>query len=162
MKTVLPALESPVTPSRNEGDNNPVARPASVSRAIRASSVKVVRDAKRQASVNSSFRYRQCGQEWKWLVKSRHLLCRLQYATLARRVRLWSIHRGMNFPQEHRKVAQGGHCEVASKVGRGEESFQITLAGGCGADAVVETDHRQPRSGKTADHCAAGLVFAVA
>ena len=42
MKTVLPARESPVTPSRSEGENSAAARPDSVSRAILASSVKVV------------------------------------------------------------------------------------------------------------------------
>ena len=44
MKTVLPARERPVTPSRRDGENSPAARPDSVSSAILASSVKVVSD----------------------------------------------------------------------------------------------------------------------
>jgi hypothetical protein len=47
MNTVLPARESPVTPTRSDGAKSPLARPESVSSAIRASSVKLVRDAKR-------------------------------------------------------------------------------------------------------------------
>ena len=50
MNTVLPARDRPVTPSRSDGENSPAARPASVSRAISASSVKVVRDANRKRS----------------------------------------------------------------------------------------------------------------
>ena len=42
MKTVLPARERPVTPSRTDGENRAAARPDSVSSAILASSVKVV------------------------------------------------------------------------------------------------------------------------
>ena len=44
MNTVLPARDRPVTPSRSDGENSPAARPDSVSRAILASSVKVVSD----------------------------------------------------------------------------------------------------------------------
>jgi hypothetical protein len=44
MNTVLPARERPVTPNRSDGEKSPVARPDSVSRAILASSVKVVSD----------------------------------------------------------------------------------------------------------------------
>ena len=47
MNTVLPARDRPVTPSRSDGETRPAARSLSVSNAISASSVKVVRDANR-------------------------------------------------------------------------------------------------------------------
>ena len=59
MNTVLPARDRPVTPSRSAGENRLAARSASVSKAISASSVKVVRDANRKrSSAAQPFRYR--------------------------------------------------------------------------------------------------------
>src|SRR6185312_9897178 len=66
MNTVLPARESPVTPRRSEGEKSPVARPASVSSAIRASSAKVVSDVANICPLGSGSRYRCCRPALKW------------------------------------------------------------------------------------------------
>ena len=67
MNTVLPARERPVTPSLNDGEKSPVARPDSVSRAILASSVKVVSDDAKICSLGLRFlRYRLWNPALKW------------------------------------------------------------------------------------------------